>query len=73
MKSAGNREPIKMTPQKACKYNPDKENDINSPAGFSKEKTQRERTKERKRLIALSAINYVFPSTNPDHRTRKYS
>ena len=51
MKSAGNREPIKMTPQKACKYNPDKENDINSPAGFSKEKTQRERTKERKRLI----------------------
>ena len=51
MKSAGTREPIKMTPQKACKYNPDKENDINSPAGFSKEKTQRERTKERKRLI----------------------
>ena len=29
--------------------------------------------KERKRLIALSAINYVFPNTNTDQRTQKYS
>lgn len=49
MKSAGNREPIKMTPQRTSKYNPDKGKDISSPAGIQQGKKHREKEEKRER------------------------